>query len=316
MSLRRTAPVAAFMILALAAHAQKPRPDGKIHGDNGVTLPPPPVAPVHVVTDNYNGAKIDDPYRWLEDARSPETRHWIDEENAYTQQYLSQIHKRPEIVQQLTALERVDRYTMPQLRAGKYFFSKRLAGENQASIYMRQGFTGQDDRLIDATKLSADQNTNVGIDDISQDGNLLVYGVRQGGADEQSVHVFDVRKRQDLPDVLPSARYSGITLNNDDTGIYYARFSHQGTTVWFHKLGTAVTDDQKIFGGAYRGQTLGELDLISVRVSDNHHWLIISIQHGVPATSEDYIIHDMRRPGVDLIPVVYNVKAHVRMLAV
>jgi len=96
-SLRRTAPAAALIAFALAASAQKPCPDGKIHGDNGVTLPPSPVAPGHVVTDNYNGTKIEDPYRWLEDARSPETRHWIDEENAYTQQYLSQIKNRAAI---------------------------------------------------------------------------------------------------------------------------------------------------------------------------------------------------------------------------
>lgn len=315
-SLRKPALFMTILALALAALAQKPGPDGKIHGDNGVTLPPPPVAAVHVVTDAYNGTKVDDPYRWLEDAHSSDTRAWIDEENAYTQQYLSQIHNRPEIVQQLTALERVDEYSMPQIRAGKYFFSKRLADENQASIYIRDGFTGQDQRLIDATKLSADQNTNVSINDISQDGNLLVYGVRQGGADEQSVHLFDVRKRQDLSDVLPSARYSGITMNNDDTGLYYARFTHQGTDVWFHKLGTPASDDQKIFGGEYRGQQLGELDLVSVNISDNHHWLIIAIRHGVPATSEDYLVHDLRQPGFDLTPVVYGLKAHVRLLAV
>ncbi|HEV2280230.1 MAG TPA: prolyl oligopeptidase family serine peptidase [Acidobacteriaceae bacterium] len=316
MSLRKPALFMTILALSLAVRAQHPAPDGKIHGDNGVTLPPPPVAAVHAVTDAYNGTKVDDPYRWLEDAHSPDTRAWIDEENAYTQQYLSQIHNRPEIVQQLTALERVDEYSMPQIRAGKYFFSKRLADENQASIYIRDGFTGQDQRLIDATKLSADQNTNVSINDISQDGNLLVYGVRQGGADEQSVHLFDVRKRQDLSDVLPSARYSGITMNNDDTGLYYARFTHQGTDVWFHKLGTPASDDQKIFGGEYRGQQLGELDLVSVNISDNHHWLIIAIRHGVPATSEDYLVHDLRQPGFDLTPVVYGLKAHVRLLAV
>ncbi|HEY6448919.1 MAG TPA: prolyl oligopeptidase family serine peptidase [Acidobacteriaceae bacterium] len=316
---RRIVPVRVPLTLLLglvAAHAQTPSADGKIHGDNGVTLPPPPVAQASVVTDDYNGAKINDPYRWLEDAHAPQTRAWIDQENAYTQQYLAQLKTRPDIVSQLTALERVDRYSMPQLRAGKYFFTKRLADENQASIYMRAGFTGPDERLIDATKLSADQNTNIGINDISENGNLLVYGVRQGGADEESVHFFDVRKRQDLPDVLPSARYSGITLNNDDTGVYYARFTHQGTDVWFHRLGTPVTDDQKIFGGEYRGQTLGELDLVSVRISDNHHWLIVSIAHGVPATSEDYLVHDLHHPGVDLVPLVYNVKAHVRLLSV
>jgi prolyl oligopeptidase len=286
-----------------------------IRGDNGVTLPPPPVATVNVVTDDYDGTKIDDPYRWLEDAKAPATRAWIDEENAYTQQYLAQIKNRPEIVSQLTALERVDRYSMPSVHGGKYFFTKRLADENQASIYMRVGWGGQDQRLIDATKLSADQNTNVSIGDISDDGNLMVYGMRVGGADEESVHVLDIRTGRDFPDVLPSARYSGISLSPDNSGLYYARFTHQGTNVWFHKFGTDVSADEKIFGGEYRGKQLGELDLVSVRVSENHHWLIVNIAHGVPATSEDILVHDLRTPGVDLTPLVYNVQAHVRMLS-
>jgi prolyl oligopeptidase len=302
--------LAALLVFPPMTQGQK-----AIRGDNGVTLPPPPVATVNVVTDDYDGTKIDDPYRWLEDAKAPATRAWIDEENAYTQQYLAQIKNRPEIVSQLTALERVDRYSMPSVHGGKYFFTKRLADENQASIYMRVGWGGQDQRLIDATKLSADQNTNVSIGDISDDGNLMVYGMRVGGADEESVHVLDIRTGKDFPDVLPSARYSGISLSPDNSGLYYARFTHQGTNVWFHKFGTDVSADEKIFGGEYRGKQLGELDLESVRVSENHHWLIVNIAHGVPATSEDILVHDLRTPGVDLTPLVYNVQAHVRMLS-
>jgi prolyl oligopeptidase len=189
---------------ALALYAQGPAQ--AIRGANGVTLPPPPQTPAHSVTDEYQSVQIADPYRWLEDAKSPQTRAWIDEQNKYTQQYLSQLKNRPEITHQLTELERVDRYSMPALRGGKYFFAMRLAGENQSSIYMREGWKGADNRLIDATKLSADQNTSVSIDDISKDGRVLVYGVRQGGADEESVHVMQVGERKELPDVLPSAR--------------------------------------------------------------------------------------------------------------
>ena len=96
------------------------------------------MATVNVVTDDYNSTKVEDPYRWLEDPKSPATRAWIDQENAYTQQYLSQISTRPQISSQLTALMRVDQYTMPTLRGGKYFFKKRLADENQGSLYMRK----------------------------------------------------------------------------------------------------------------------------------------------------------------------------------
>ena len=127
---------------------------------------------------------------------------------------------------------------------------------------MRDGWKGTDHRLIDANKLSSDQNTSVSIDDISRNGSLLVYGVRQGGADEESVHVIQVRERKELPDVLPSARYESVSLGPGDKGIYYSVFTHQGTNVYFHRFGTAVQSDSKIFGGEYHGEKLGEIDLV------------------------------------------------------
>src|SRR6202453_1927250 len=123
---------------ALALYAQNPAQT--IRGGNGVTLPSPPPTPAHPVSDEYQGTQIEDPYRWLEDAKSPQTRAWIDEQNKYTQQYLSQLKNRPEIIHQLTELERVDKYSMPALRGGKYFFAKRLGGGNKGSNYGRGGW--------------------------------------------------------------------------------------------------------------------------------------------------------------------------------
>jgi len=307
-------PSAVFLSLALAltlsARAQQ---TGTIHGANGITLPPPPVAAVQPVTDDYFGTKIVDNYRWLEDARSPRTRAWIAEENKYTEQYLSQVSIRPEVVQRLTQLQRVDVYSVPSLEGGKYFFEKRLASENQSSIYLRDGWQGRDQRLIDATRLSADQNTSVSIDDVSNDGRLLVYGIRQGGADEESVHILDVATGKEFSDVLPSARYFGVSLSPDDKGLYYARFAPTGTTVWFHKLGDDPAMDEKLFGGEYRGEKLGELALISVRISDDDHYLIVTIAHGVPATRDDILVKDLRAPNSELKPLVYGIEAHTRM---
>ncbi len=309
--------LARYSLLALAVaaaplmlHAQTP-----IHGENGINLPAPPVATVNTVTDDYAGTKIDDPYRWLEDAKAPATRAWITQENAYTQQYLSQLTTLPKISSELTALMRVDQYSMPTLRAGKYFFKKRLADQNQGSIYTRTGWHGKDELLIDASKLSADQNTSVNMVDISDDANLVVYEIRNGGADEGAVHIRSVKNGSNLADVLPTARYSGINLAPDNSGLYYAKFTHQGTNVWFHKFGKSVNDDQKLFGGEYHGRQLGELDLISCDITDDHHYLIVSIAHGVPATSQDYLVKDLRKPDADFVPLVYNVQAHVRVLA-
>ncbi|WP_446744852.1 prolyl oligopeptidase family serine peptidase [Silvibacterium acidisoli] len=294
----------AVATFSLCAQAQQ------VHGKNGITLPPPPVAAVHTVVDDYDGTKIEDHYQWLEDAKSPATRAWIDEENKYTQSYVDQLKNRSEIVKGLTALQRVDVYSMPMNRGGKYFFEKRLAAENQSSIYYREGWKGEDKRLIDATKLSADQNTSVTIQDVSENGDLLVYGVRQGGADEESIHTIHVATGKEMPDVLPSARYFGVNLAPGNTGFYYSRFTHDGTTVWLHTFGRPFDKDEKIFGGEYRGVKMGELDLIMASVSDDQHYLYITMEHGVPATRDDILVKDLRKPGSEFVPLVYGVEAH------
>jgi prolyl oligopeptidase len=278
------------------------------------TLPPPPASPTHPVTDDYHGTSIVDPYRWLEDAKSPQTRAWIAAQNQYTTSYLSQVKIRPEIIEQLTSLERVEDYGLPVLRAGKYFFPKRLAGENQASIYLRAGWKGEDRRLVDATKLSQDQNTSIEIEDVSKDGRLLVYSVRQGGSDDRSIEVLDVARDQKLPDVLPIGRYFSVALSPDDKGLYYSLFNPAGTNVFFHTLGQSPQSDRKIFGGEYRGQKLGPLDLIDFSLSDSGRYLIADIQHGVPASREDILVSDLRHPGSDFVPLIYGIDARSKAL--
>jgi len=297
----------ALFFFVLSSQAQT------VRGGNEISLPAPPVAAVKTVVDDYHGVKVEDQYQWLEDAQSPATRAWIDAENQYTQKYLSQIKIRPEIVRQLTALEHVDSYSIPLLRGGKYIFEKRLAEENQSSIYVRNGWKGEDERLIDATKLSADQNTSVDIRDVSQGGSLLVYGVRQGGADEVSIHTMKIGERKEIADVLPSGRYFGVSLSPGNKGLYYSRFTpHEGTTVWLHTFGTTVEKDVKVFGGEYRGVRLGEVDVIGVAVTENQHYLIVQISHGVPSTRDDILVKDLRKTGGDFVPLVYGVDGHTR----
>jgi prolyl oligopeptidase len=222
---------------------------------------------------------------------------------------------RPEIRAELTKLESVETYSMPTKRGDLYFFKKRLPDENQGSIYVRheaagavrRGVAGADERLVDAGKLSADQNTSVGILDVTNDGSMLAYGIRQGGADEEAVHLIDVATRKDLPDRLPSQRYMGVQISPDKKGLYYAVFHHSGTLVYWHAFGTEPSTDKVIFGKEYKGEPLGELDLIQVSTSDNGHWLILSISRGVPAKREDTLIKDLREPDAPIIPLIYGI---------
>ena len=125
--------VAFWIAGALSVSAQE------IHGREGILLPPPPAVESIPVVDDYFGTKITDNYRWLEDGKSPETRDFIAAQNAYTARYMKQARIRPQILDDLDDLEHVSRWSLPIERGGNYYFEKRLAGEEQASIYIRRG---------------------------------------------------------------------------------------------------------------------------------------------------------------------------------
>jgi prolyl oligopeptidase len=301
-------------LVSLPGVAQGPSGARPVHGANGITLPAPPSTEKHTVTQNLHGETITDNYRWLEDQKAPATRAWLEQQNDYTEQYLAQVKMRPETEAQLTRLMRVESYSVPQLRGNRYFFKKRLPDENQGSLYMRTGIAGMDEKLVDAAKLSADQNTSIDVEDITSDGGLLAYGVRQGGADEVAIHMLDVAKRQELPDQLVSQRYLGVQISPDKKGLYYSLFTHAGTLVYWHAFGTAQSADKVIFGGEYQGEKLGELDLVGIAISDNGHWLILSIDHGVPAKRADILLKDLRQPDAPVIPLVYGIDNRFSLL--
>ncbi|ADW67399.1 prolyl oligopeptidase family serine peptidase [Granulicella tundricola] len=287
--------------------------DTVIHGKDGIALPAAPKTEKRPVTDTYKvagatDAKVTDDYRWLEDAKSPATRAYIGAQNAYTQQYLDQVKILPEVRTQMAALLKVDQMSTPTERNGKYFFSRRLADENQASIYMRVGLHGEDVKLIDGNSRSSDGNTSVNLNGITEDGSLLLYGVRVGGADESEVHFFDVASRKDTADVLPSARYYGVQVAPDKKGVYYSRFyPHVGNKVFYHAFGTTTDNDTMLLGGEYRGEKLGEIDGIGVRITANGHYLVMSINRGVPAEREDILLKDLRVKDSPIESLVYGI---------
>ena len=129
----------------------------------------------------------------------------------------------------------------PIERGNDYFFEKRLAGEDQTSIYMRHGWTGKDERLIDPAQFSRDPNTSVELADVSRDGSLVAYGVRQGGADETTVRVYNVKTGKTLEDELPSGIHWSVNFTPDGKGLFYARTDPQGYAALPARAGNAAT---------------------------------------------------------------------------
>ena len=252
----------------------------------------PPKAQVDDVVDTYGNLKVADPYRWLEDQESPETRAWIDAENKCTEAALSAIPGRDALRKRISALYQIDVSSVPVEHAGRYFFNKRGADQDLSLIYMRRGRTGPDELLIDPLGWSKDHSASALIEDVSHDGKFLFYGRREGGQDEVTVHALNVDTRHDLPDVLPSGLYLSMVSTPDDRGVYYAKATADGPRAYYHAMGTDPSQDQQIFGA-----NLDKSRLLSLSLSDNGEYLAYLVLHGSSAPQTEIYLQNVKDHG-------------------
>jgi prolyl oligopeptidase len=287
-----------FLMALAAAAAVMENPHDAISA-----LAAPPKTTVTEVKETVQGTEIIDPYRWLEDQDSPETRAWIDAQNAYSDGMLAKLPGREAIRQQVSALIKIDTMGAPAVTNNRYFFSKRLADQDQASLFMRKGLQGKDELLIDPLPMSVDHTVTVNLRDVSRDGSLVAYGVREGGADEVTPHLFDVDARKDLADVFPKARYSGISLLPDKSGMYFTRVTPEGPRVYFHKIGADAASDEEVFGKGY-----GPEKFISSTISDDGHYLTITVYYDSAGDQTEVYVQNLAKKG-PMVTVVKDIHA-------
>ena len=206
----------------------------------------PPPTRKDATVDILHGVSIPDPYRWLEDQNSPETRAWIEAQNKCTSAALDALPGREQISKRLGELQKIDSFTNPLERSGYYFFTKRAADQDLFVICRRQGVDGADEVLLDPQSLSPDHSTSVALMAASHDASLVAYGVRVGGQDETTIHFLDTKTRRDLPEQLPQATYYSVEFEPNSHGLYYARTTPDGPRVFHHVMGSAATSDVEI----------------------------------------------------------------------
>lgn len=207
--------------------------------------------------DNYFGMEVEDPYRWLEDDYSEETKSWVVAQNKVTFDYLNQIPFRDQFKNRMKELWDFETMNAPFKKGDKYFFFKNDGLQNQSVLYMAGSLNAEPEVLIDPNKLSEDgtvaMSKNVSI---SKDGKYMAYQISRGGSDWHEIYVRDIETGEDLNDHIEWVKFSTIAWYKD--GFYYSKYPvtkgesklsalNKFQKVYYHKLGTPVEKDKVVF---------------------------------------------------------------------
>jgi prolyl oligopeptidase len=276
-----------------AALASGPKPDAKLD------YPP---TKVQVVTDDYFGHKVEDPYRWLEKGDDPEVLKWTEAQNALTRRYLDSVPARPTIVKQLTVLWNYPRMGAPYHRGPYYFFTQNDGLQNQSPLYVREGLAGKPRILIDPNTLSTDGTVAMDWWYPSEGGNFVAYGTSPNGTEQSTLRIRETSTGKDRSEMIDGCRFSSIAWLKDETGFYYTRFPKPGTVpeseinyhqrVLFHRLGSDPETDPMVFCIPAKKEITYSIDL-----SKDDAYLLILLSEGSSRDTEVYV-KDLRGGGL------------------
>jgi prolyl oligopeptidase len=274
---------------------------------NTKTLPYPQTAKGNV-TDDYFGTQVPDPYRWLEDDQSDETKAWVKAENEVTQHYLTQIPFREAIYKKLEKLWNYEKYSAP-FTEGKYtYFYKNNGLQSQAVLY-RQLQQDEPEVFLDPNTFSADGTTSLGGISFSKDGSLAAYQISEGGSDWRKVIVISTESKTVIGDTLIDVKFSGLAWKGNE-GFYYSSYEKpkEGSTLagltqhhqlFYHKLNTPQAKDLLIFGGAETPRRY-----VGAYLTEDERFLVISAANST--TGNELYLRDLTKPESSLITVVNN----------
>jgi prolyl oligopeptidase len=257
----------------------------------------PPPAQQKPVEDLVQGHKITDPYRWLENAGSPETQKWVSEELSFMRSILDPLPGRDQLHKRLSELLAIGTISAPQLGGKYYFYTKREGTQNQPVLLVREGVEGKDRTLVDVNALAADGTVALDWWTPSEDGKNVAYGTSPSGSEMSTLHVIETATGKLLPDSIERTRAASIAWKLDNSGFYYTRYPKKGEVadgqevynrhVFYHALGTDSSKDPLIFGEGRDPEDWPEVDL-----SNDGRWLLVTVQQGW--TKSELFLQDVK----------------------
>lgn len=203
--------------------------------------------------EDYHGTKVADPYRWLEDDNSEDTKAWVKAQNKITFDYLATIPQRDKIKKRLEELWNYPRYSSPFKKAQYYYYFKNDGLQNQSVMYRQNGLTGKPEEFLNPNTLNKEGIAALGGTSFSKTGKYFAYSIAVAGSDWQEIFVMESATKKVLKDKVEWTKFGGANWNGDD-GFYYSGYDkpdeksklskqNQFHKVFYHKLGTDQSQD-------------------------------------------------------------------------
>ncbi len=234
--------------------------------------------------DNYHGAKVADPYRWLEETESKESETWIAAQDKLASQYLAALPGRERLKKDLTGLFNRKRYASPFRAGGRYFIFHNDGLQNQNILLTMDNLNGAERLLLDPNTLRADGTAALSGFSVSRDGKYLAYSISQAGSDWQDWKVRDIATGKDLSDLLQWTKFTAAEWTADSHGFYYMRYpepgasttlkaANNGAKIYLHRLGQPQSADTLVYADPAHPDRL-----FSSTLSEDGHYLVINVQ--------------------------------------
>lgn len=243
--------------------------------------------------DDYHGTKIPDPYRWLEDDNSDETKAWVMAQNKTTEQYLSSIPYRQQVKKRLEELWNYPRYSSPFKEGEYYYFYKNDGLQDQSILYRQKGLKGTPEVFLDPNKLSDDGTAAIAGLNFSLNSKYAAYRISQSGSDWQVGYIVDVKTNSKLPEKIDWLKFTGFSWKGDE-GFYYTRYPEPAKgeqlkgknilpQIYYHKIGTAQSEDVMIYEDKDHPQRFAGVD-----ITEDQRFLVLSTSEGTSGKEISY----------------------------
>lgn len=260
-------------------------------------IPPPPVAPVRPVTEEYFGVKVVDPYRYMEDLQNPEVIAWFKGQNDYTRAVLASIPGRDPLMARIKTLDEGAEARISDVRrlpGDQYFYQKRLASEDVPKLYKRDGLESEEKLLVDPKSYETPGGPHFVISyyQPSMDGKYAAVGVSAAGSEDATLRVFDTATAKETGDTIDRAQFGAPSWLPDGKSFVYNRLQkltassaptdrYLNSRGYLHVLGTSPDTDKLVFGTGVAGVTIEPSDIPFAAVLPGTPYVLGLIAHGV-----------------------------------